>query len=305
MGPQVAGGGEGSAQRRPQAPPQARFGSGVFGIGEVQGRRSFFLSPQEVSRLALTPGSVMHRLLTDPVTGRCLERSTTAYQFTPAMKTQIAYADGTCRAPGCVIPGVLCQFDHVTEHGTEGGDTREANGALGHAAHHDQKTKKYLDVVINDRRDMTWETLLGKIYKTKAHDYTQYSTLLAEAVAGVNEAAEEDRGEALDLAIYQAMSYRPGASKLVAEDDEEHDDHRFQAWDQIRLTRRNPKTGRLVNGPNPEVVKAERARHTRAAGDPDGGSPGQTTEETTTTDPEPGTPEHGPWGTTDDTPPPF
>ncbi|MCK0114352.1 hypothetical protein MWU75_19625, partial [Ornithinimicrobium sp. F0845] len=233
-------------------------------VGEVQGRRSFFLSPQEVTRLALTPGSVMHRLLTDPVTGRCLERSTKSYPFTPAMKTQIAFADGSCRAPGCVIPGVLCQFDHVTEHGTEGGDTREANGALNHPAHHDQKTKQYLDAVINHRRDMTWQTLLGKIYRTKAHDYTQYSTLLAEAVDQVNAAPEEDRGEALDLAIYQALSYRPGAGRLVAEDDEEFNDHRFQCWDLIRLTRRNLKTGRLVNGPNPDTAAAERARHTHA-----------------------------------------
>ncbi|MCK0112252.1 hypothetical protein MWU75_08895, partial [Ornithinimicrobium sp. F0845] len=40
--------------------------------------------------------------------------------------------------------------------------------------------------------------------------------------------------------------------------------HRFQCWDLIRLTRRNLKTGRLVNGPNPDTAAAERARHTHA-----------------------------------------
>ncbi|MCK0114354.1 hypothetical protein MWU75_19635, partial [Ornithinimicrobium sp. F0845] len=107
-------------------PAAARFGSGVFGIGEVLGRRSTFLSPQEVARLALTPGSVMHRLVTDPLTGRCLERSTKSYPFTPVMKAQIAFADGMCRAPGCTQPAAACQFDHVTAHAT-GGHTCEAN----------------------------------------------------------------------------------------------------------------------------------------------------------------------------------
>lgn len=246
----------------------------MFGIGEVQGRRAMFLPPEEVTGLALTPGSVMHRLVTDPVSGRCLERSTKAYPFTPAMKTQIAFADGSCRAPGCVIPGVQCQFDHVTEFGTPGGETCEGNGALAHPAHHDKKTKKYLDVVINERRDMTWETLLGKIYQTKAHDYTQYSTWLREATDQVLAAAEEDRGEAVDLAIYQALSYRTGGGWLVAEDDEEFDDHRFQAWDRISLTRRDPQTGRLANGPSADVVQAERdrLRGTGTAPDTDGES---------------------------------
>ncbi|USQ77311.1 HNH endonuclease signature motif containing protein [Ornithinimicrobium cryptoxanthini] len=306
---------------------QERFGSGVFGIGEVAGRQSVFLSPQEVARLALTPGSVMHRLVTDPLSGRCLERSTKSYPFTAAMKAQIAFADRMCRAPGCTVPAAASQFDHVTEHGTAGGHTCEANGALAHPSHHDQKTKKYLDVVINHRREMTWETLLGKIYRTKAHDYTQYSTMLSEAVDQVNNAAEDDRGEAIDLAIYQALSYRPGRTRLTAGEDEPFGEDQFLAWDQIRLTRRDARTGRILNGPTPDTVTAERDRHTRATpraededqvkrlkdGDIDRVSDSDSNRQTASGDQataegrtaEPKTPGHVPWSTPDDTPPPF
>lgn len=277
-----------------------------------------FLPPEDVSVLALTPGSTMRRLVTDPVSGRCLERSTKAYPFTAAMKAQIRFADGSCRAPGCVIPGDACQFDHVTEWGTEGGETCEANGLLAHSGHHDQKTKKYLDAVINERRDVTWTTLLGKIYRTKAHDYTQYSTLLREAVDEVQAAAEDEHSEAVDRAIYQALSHRPGGARLVAEDDEESDDHRFLAWGLIHLTRRDSRTGETLNGPAADAVTAERERHRRAQdgqhpedgaaadGATDGGHGGDGGDGDRSNGGGAGEAEHGPWaGGRDQTPPPF
>src|SRR5699024_5558295 len=104
------------------------------GIAEVVGRHSAFLAARDVRELLLTPGSMLHRLVTDPTTGRCLERSTTAYRFTTAQRAQIIAADRFCRAPGCLHPGALAQIDHVREHGTPGGDTCEANGQLVHEA---------------------------------------------------------------------------------------------------------------------------------------------------------------------------
>ncbi|MCK0113406.1 hypothetical protein MWU75_14750, partial [Ornithinimicrobium sp. F0845] len=166
----------------------------------------------------------------------------------------------------------------------------------------------------NHRREMTWQTLLGKIYKTKAHDYTQYSTMLTEATDQVLAADQEDRREAIDLAIYQALSYKPGGTaRLITGEDEPYGETQFLSWNQIRLTRRNPKTGRKLNEPDPEAVKRERARHTRAAQDPDddtgssaadssaAGSSAAGSTTPTSTD----TPGHGPWATPDDTPPPF
>ncbi|MCK0114362.1 hypothetical protein MWU75_19705, partial [Ornithinimicrobium sp. F0845] len=75
----------------------------------------------------------------------------------------------------------------VQEHGTPGGHTCEANGQPACDPHHDQKTKKAWDAVIDTNRDVTWTTLLGRIYRTKAHDYTQYTKLLTAATTHIDD----------------------------------------------------------------------------------------------------------------------
>ncbi|WP_256840479.1 hypothetical protein, partial [Ornithinimicrobium faecis] len=47
-------------------PPPRAEPDGEVGVGEVIGKHSVFLTPDEVRTLALTPGSTMYRLLTDP-----------------------------------------------------------------------------------------------------------------------------------------------------------------------------------------------------------------------------------------------
>ncbi|WP_247094145.1 HNH endonuclease signature motif containing protein, partial [Ornithinimicrobium sp. F0845] len=118
-------------------------------MGEVIGRHSMFLMPEQAQLLALLPGSTLHRLLIDPATGRCVERSINAYPFDAAMRAQIVASDLFCRAPGCLRPARLSQMDHVQEHGTPGGHTCEANGQPACDPHHDQKTKKAWDAVID------------------------------------------------------------------------------------------------------------------------------------------------------------
>lgn len=200
-----------------------------------------------------------------------------------------------------------------------------------HTMHHHQKTQGYLDAVINTRRDVTWETLLGKIYFSKAHDYTQYTTLLTEAVNTINALPEEDRAEAADLAVYQALAYRPLGGGLTDEDEALWEDPQsFLSWDRITLTNRNPRTGRHTTGPTTEAQNAEREAHRKtssgetanapetegdktegsgAGADMDGeadldtqdtGKDADSTDETGRD-----TPGHGPWATPDDEPPPF
>src|SRR5699024_1798393 len=69
-----------------QSPPGS---AARVGIAEVVGRHSAFVSTRDVRELLFTPGSMLHRLVTDPTTGRCVERSTTAYRFTAAQRAQI------------------------------------------------------------------------------------------------------------------------------------------------------------------------------------------------------------------------
>ena len=252
------------------------------GIAEGLGRYPMFLSVAAVWDLLLTPGSAMHRLVTDPTTGRCLERSTSAYRFTAAQRAQILAADRFCRAPGCLRAGVFSQVDHVQEHGTTDGDTRETNGQLAHAAHHDLKTKGAWDATINADREVTWTTLLGRIYRSKAHDYNQYTKLLRSAIDDVEHGTDTaagdaspeptdhlDRPAAIDRAIYTALSYRSPGAPLLELDDWDESVHRFIGWGTIALSHRTAHGYRRYQ-PHPDRVAAERRRHAATApGGPD------------------------------------
>jgi len=232
-----------------------------LGVGEVIGRHGMFLMPEEVQLLAVLPGSTLHRLLIDPATGRCTERTIPAYRFDKAMREQIIASDLFCRAPGCLRPARLSQLDHVQEHGTPGGHTCEANGQPACEPHHDQKTKKAWDAVLHANRDVTWTTLLGRIYRTKAHDYRQYTKLLTAATNDITDAITNgaDRARVIDDAIYQALSYRDPGSPLAVDDEEDL----FHGWDTITLTHRTD-TGRRTYAPDPETRQTEANRHRQA-----------------------------------------
>ncbi|WP_256838396.1 HNH endonuclease signature motif containing protein [Ornithinimicrobium faecis] len=247
----------------PTQPPSPAPGEpdGEVGVGEVIGKHSVFLTPDEVRTLALTPGSTMYRLLTDPATGVLVERSIKAYPFDAGMRAHIIAADVFCRMPGCLKPASMAQIDHVQEHGTPGGHTCIANGQPLDTPDHDLKTKKLWDAVIHANRDVTWTTLLGRIYTTKAHDYRQYTKLLTAATTQVEEAIATgtDPAAAVDAAVYQALSYRPAGAKLEAEDDDDWSEL-FTGWDSVTLTH-TPESGRRTYHPAPDTMRAEAQRH--------------------------------------------
>lgn len=176
-------------------------------------------------------------------------------------------------------------MDHVQEHGTPGGHTCEANGQPLCEPHHDRKTKKAWDAVIDTNRDVTWTSMLGRIYVTKAHDFRQYTRLLSTATTAVDEAIDEglDREDAINAAIYQALSYREDRARLQVD---EFDDG-FYAWGMVDLTHTG-KQGRRVYYADPEVSRAERDRHRAATepgdADPEGTSPEATSPEATSPD---------------------
>lgn len=291
------------------------------GVGAVIGRHPTFLRPDEVRLLALMPGSTLYRLLTDPASGRCVERSIKAYPFDAAMRAQIIASDVFCRAPGCLKPARLAQMDHVQEHGTPGGHTCEANGQPVCDPHHDQKTKKAWDAVLESNRDVTWTTMLGRIYRTKAHDFRQYTKLLTAATTEIHEAINSgaDREDTINAAIYQAMSYRDDGDILEA--DESDDD--YFGWDLVSLAH-VAGDGRRSNRPHPDVRQAEMDRHraTRSEdGDVDGGGEseagrgtgsdavdgdtGGSSEKSTEGGRGPSSAPQTPWSQTEDEPPPF
>lgn len=270
--------------RPPPASPEADEESEV-GVGEVIGPYPLFLYPGQVRELALTPGSTLHRLLTDPATGRCVERSTTAYRFDAAMKAQIVAADVFCRAPGCLTPGQWAQIDHVEEYGSDGGYTSEANGQLLHTGHHDQKTQGAWDATINRSREVTWRTLLDRIIRTKAHDHNQYTKLLSQATIRIEHTRPEDRSATIDQEICQALTYRRPGKPLEGPDDVLDLDYDYRGWDRVRL----PHV--TSSGPCPQDPGAA-----------DDGSP--TSSDSRSRDGDPDTDTTG-WKADPDEPPPF
>lgn len=251
----------------PGAPPGPEpVGTVRSGVGEVTGKHPHFLTGAQIRALALQPGTTIFRILTDAATGRYVERSTTAYRFDKAMRTHIAFADQTCRAPNCTVPAAQCQFDHVQEFGTPGGETSEANGALLHGVDHQRKTEKLWDAIIHPNRDMTWTSLLGRIYRTKTHDYNQYTALLRMATDQVAAAPVDQRAAVIDEAMYAALAYRPPGSSLEAEDDWAWDEPEvYPAWGLVSLSHRD-RHGRRQPGPHPAVVATEREHARQAAG---------------------------------------
>jgi hypothetical protein len=77
----------------------------VDGLGPV---------PAEVARdLATTTGAMWRAVITAPGTRDVLDVGATSYQISAAMRRFITDRDETCVAPGCTIPAVDCDLDHV------------------------------------------------------------------------------------------------------------------------------------------------------------------------------------------------
>ena len=236
-------------------------------MGELLGSFGTFVSPEQVRALALAPGTTMARLLVDPADGRCVERSITMYRMDAAMRAQLLAADVTCRAPGCTHPGPACQIDHVTEYGTPGGTTTETNGQLLHTGHHDPKTAKHWDAHLAANRDVTWTSLLGRIYRTRAWDYRRYVTLLVDALDTVHQTAPADRADEINQQIYLALTHHDLTEHLnPGDDDLDPDLQRFGGWPLIRLTHHDRATGHRV--PGPSATATTQALATRATTSP-------------------------------------
>ena len=247
----------------------------TLAVGEAIGAQKFFLTADEVRDLALQPGTTMYRLLVDPADGRCVERSITAYAPDALMRAQIHAADVTCRAPGCVQHALYTQLDHVLEHPE--GQTSEVNLQSAHQGHHDLKTGKCWRAVMDPTdRSVTWTTLLGRIYRTRVHDYRQYTRLFSDALARVesrtravlddpsatDDARRYARSDAVDQAVIEALAWR-GPRQTLAEDDAAGADG-YQAWATTLLKHTTPD-GQRRTGPLPEVLVAERERQRQSA----------------------------------------
>ena len=85
----------------------------LLGISEAPGELTGYGPiPASMAR-RLAPGSIMRRLLTEPVTGKLLDYETTTYAAPADLAAHVLARDGTCRAPGCGRPAAGCDLDHT------------------------------------------------------------------------------------------------------------------------------------------------------------------------------------------------
>lgn len=91
---------------------------------------------------------VLRRLVTDPLTGRVIDRGRSAYRVTDALRAFLVARDATCRFPLCSRSAGDCDVDHVTPWG-DGGTTDVDNLLPLCRRHHVLKTHAGWAVVEN------------------------------------------------------------------------------------------------------------------------------------------------------------
>ncbi|GAA5166429.1 hypothetical protein [Ornithinimicrobium tianjinense] len=168
-------------------------------VGQVMGPHPFFVTDNHVRELALFPGTTLHRLVTDPLDGRLIERTIASYRPDTDMRRQVIAADQLNRAPGPRLGAHGGELDHVTPYGWAGGPTGELNLALLAKRPHRFKTEGMWHLSLGARRDLTVTTLLGQMVTTRTFDYRTY-------LRGAEPAGRRDRANRL---VYAALAEHP------------------------------------------------------------------------------------------------
>ena len=141
------------------------------------------LSAQQTRKLALGVGSIITRIVSDPLTGRAIEATAGTYRVPAGMAEQVKARDGTCRAPGCEIPAQRCDLDHGVEWrpGGAGGPTAETNLAVLHRGHHNLKTSGFWDSDQQLDGSLHWRTATGRKVATYPFVYDHPDNLPIKA----------------------------------------------------------------------------------------------------------------------------
>ena len=87
----------------------------------------FALPASTVRELAARPGTLFHRVMTDPL-GRILDVTRLGYRPSTDQRAAIEIRDGTCSVPSCDRPAWDCDLDHDTPwpHGPTTGTNLQA-----------------------------------------------------------------------------------------------------------------------------------------------------------------------------------
>jgi len=149
------------------------------GCGEIQGFGD--ITAGQPRNLALQLGSTWERIVTDPLTGRAIERSAGTYRPPKDMREQVSVRDGTCRAPGCEVPADRSDLDHNDDWAADGtgGPTAETNLSAKHRGHHNLKTNGWWSTEQQSDGVIHWTTATGRRYTTYPFAYDDPTALPA------------------------------------------------------------------------------------------------------------------------------
>ncbi|MDO5663618.1 MAG: HNH endonuclease signature motif containing protein [Brachybacterium sp.] len=221
--------------------------------------------------------------MTDPADGRCIERTIGSRAPDADMKRQLYAADRYGRGPGSRRPAEQCEIDHETPY-CEAPETSETNLNCKEILDHWRKTADLWRTVMNERRDVTWTTLLGQIAVTRGHDYRQYVaqiirlTPLDDQTAGVHTSGDgweisgspvsdssvaEDtlngpaversdlaaRRDLVNQVLYAALVHRAPGERTEADDDVPGSEDWLAVADAVHLSHRDADGRRRPDGP--------------------------------------------------------
>ena len=140
------------------------------GIAELPGYGSLPISA--VHELLGRDGSMIRRLVTDPVTGLLVDYARTRYRPDAHLTGLLDARDRTCRFPGCTRRASTCDKDHRRPW-DEGGATSSANLHSLCRRHHRLKTlHRYRYDYDDTSRSTAWTTPLGFTYRNRPAAYT-------------------------------------------------------------------------------------------------------------------------------------
>lgn len=128
------------------------------GAAEIAGREP--IDAETARRLAGGTGA-WDRILTDPLSGRTL--GSDRRLAPPDLRRWVQARDQHCRFPGCTVPAIRCEIDHVLDW-AKGGSTTPGNLQALCQRHHSMKQFTAWRVSLLESGVVVWTSPLGETY---------------------------------------------------------------------------------------------------------------------------------------------
>lgn len=132
------------------------------GVAEIAGREPI---DAETARRLAGGTAGWDRILTDPLSGRTL--GSDRRLAPPDLRRWVQARDQHCRFPGCTVPAIRCEVDHVLDW-AKGGSTAPGNLQALCQRHHSMKQFTAWRVSLGEGGVVAWTSPLGQTYTDAA-----------------------------------------------------------------------------------------------------------------------------------------